>query len=230
MKLVFEGHACFRLLSGDVEILVDPFISGNPQCGKSLGEFRPQLILVTHGHNDHLGDALPIARAAHATLAAQVDLLNAIPHKGIDTISFNMGGTFRYQHISVTMVPAWHGNCINTEAGYVNAGLAAGYIIDDGKFRVYHAGDTCLFGDMATVISRYDLDCALLPIGDFYTMGVKDAVTAASWLRARTVIPMHYDTFPVISQDAEAFRQQVEDRTECRCVGLQPGESLELQR
>ncbi|MBQ1501915.1 MAG: metal-dependent hydrolase [Firmicutes bacterium] len=228
MKLIFEGHACFRVVCGGREILIDPYISANPLCQKEAAEFSPDLILVTHGHGDHLGDAVPIARRCGATLAAQVDLVNAIDHKGVETVGFNLGGSFDFQGVRITMVPAWHGNGIAAGGNNVYAGLACGYIIDDGARKVYHAGDTALFGDMAAVISRYGIDCALLPIGDFYTMGPADAVTAAEWLQAETVIPMHYDTFPAIRQDAEAFRRAVEEKTDSRCVVLRPGEAWEM--
>ena len=228
MKIVFEGHACFRLLSGSTEIVIDPFISNNPQCTKSVDQFEPDLILVTHGHSDHLGDALTVAKKSQATLAAQADLLRALDCHGLNTVSFNLGGTFRFNNIDVTMVPAWHGNTVATAEGDKYAGLACGYIIDDGQYKVYHAGDTCLFGDMATVISRYELDCAMLPVGDYYTMGPIDAVTAAHWLKAPLIIPMHYNTFPVITQDIEEFKKDLENKTESKGIILAPGEHYQL--
>ena len=228
MKLIYEGHACFRIITKGTEILIDPYISGNPLCKKTPADLHPDLILVTHGHGDHLGDALPIAKANGAVLAAQVDLLAAVEHKDIETVSFNLGGSFVFRGIKITMVPAWHGNSISTANGSVYAGVACGFVIDDGESKIYHAGDTALFGDMATVISRYRLDCALLPIGDFYTMGPDDAVTAAQWLRAKTVIPMHYNTFPAIKQDALAFKEKTQQEAGCECVILAPEDEWEV--
>src|SRR5690606_28199671 len=124
-------------------------ISDNPQCGKALSSFHPDLILPTHGHGDHLGDALELARASGATLAAQVDLLRALDCRDLTTIGFHLGGTIRFREFGVTMVPAWHGSTVNTPDGPKYGGLACGYVITDDRHTVYHAGDTALFGDMA---------------------------------------------------------------------------------
>lgn len=229
MKLTFEGHACFSIEAGGTNILIDPYISGNPLCKKQPKDFHPDVILVTHAHGDHLGDALAIARRSGATLAGQVDLLHALDTEGVDTVAFNLGGSATVRGARVRMVPAWHGNTAQNADGTTRyAGVACGFIIEHADGNIYHAGDTALFGDMGMVIARYQPACALLPIGDFYTMGPQDAVTAAHWLKAKYVIPMHYDTFPVIRQDAHAFRRQVEDKTESKCIVLAPGESWEL--
>ncbi|MCL1906026.1 MAG: metal-dependent hydrolase [Clostridiales bacterium] len=223
MDIIYEGHACFQLRGdGGPMILLDPYISGNPKAVKTAADFKPELILVSHGHGDHLGDALEIAKTADATLAGPVDLWQILDTEGLKIIGFNMGGSFDFKGVTVFMAPAWHGSNVN--GAY--AGLACGYIICmDGK-TIYFAGDTALFGDMATVLSRYNIDYALLPIGGFYTMGPKDALTAAQWLRAKTVIPMHYDTFPVIKQDAQAFKKELEATTESRCLIMEPGREI----
>ncbi len=228
MQLFYEGHACFRIISQGIEILIDPFISGNSLIAKDKRDYQPQLILLTHGHGDHLGDALDIARNCRCTLAAQVDLLAALDTVDIDSIGFNLGGAYHYQHLAITMVQAFHGSTVTGPNGPLYGGLACGYIIDDGEFRIYHAGDTALFGDMEKVISRYQLDCALLPIGDFYTMGPDDAVTAAKWLQAELVIPMHYNTFANIRQDPYLFKEKLEAKTKSKCLVLQPGEGYQL--
>ncbi|MEG1660974.1 MAG: metal-dependent hydrolase, partial [Clostridiales bacterium] len=189
MQITYEGHSCFSLRNQEGNmILIDPFISENPLCAKAWQDFHPQLILVTHAHRDHLGDALAIARASQGVLAGQVDLLESLSLEGISSLAFNLGGTIRLLGFTITMTQAIHG-ARNADGSY--GGVAAGYIISDGKINLYHAGDTALFGDMQSVISRYQLDYALLPIGDFYTMGPTDAITAAHWLQAKTIIPMH---------------------------------------
>ena len=227
MKITFEGHACFTIYDNDTTVMIDPFISGNPLVTKPLSDFHPDLILITHGHGDHLGDSLELARRNNATIAAQVDLLNVLDTEGISTIAFNMGGSCNFNGLHITMVPAWHGNSTATAAGSVNAGLACGYVITSGEGCIYHAGDTALFGDMEKILQDYRIDVAMLPIGDFYTMGPKDAVTAARWLKAKVVIPMHYNTFPVITQDVNAFLSELKMRTDSKGVVLAPGETFE---
>jgi len=224
MKIAFEGHACFQLTGADgFTILLDPYISGNAAAVKKTADFKPQLILVSHGHGDHLGDALEIAKASGATLAGAADLWPALPTAGLNTIGFNMGGSIYIGGAQIIMTAAWHGSNVN--GAY--AGLACGYIIQMEGKTIYFAGDTALFGDMSTVLGRYGIDYALLPIGDYYTMGPDDAVTAAHWLRAKNVIPMHYNTFPVIKQEVQAFKAALEAKTESRCLILQPGEEIE---
>lgn len=225
MQLTFEGHACFSIQAGNVNILIDPFISGNPHCNKLLTDFTPDIILVTHGHNDHLGDALPLAKRLNIPLVAQFDLLQSLDTPGLDVIGMNTGGRITVKGLEIIMTAAVHGNSLCTEHGCLPAGTAAGFVIKSPAGNVYHAGDTALFGDMATVIARYNIHVALLPIGDLYTMGPKDAVMAAHWLKADYVVPMHYSTFPAIQQDAHNFAAMLESRTACKCIVLAPGQS-----
>jgi len=224
MKLIYEGHACFTVLTKGVNLLIDPFITGNPMCRKKPEDFHPDAILITHAHDDHLGNAVEIARRTGAVLIGQVDLFKALDAGDMETIGFQYSGHTNFRGIDIQMTQAWHGNSLMTVTGVKPAGISCGYIIDDGEKTLYHAGDTGLFGDMKTVIGRKRLDCALLPIGDFYTMGPEDAAVAAEWLRPSLVVPMHYNTFPVIEQDAEAFARM----TPCPCKVMAPEDELEL--
>ncbi len=227
MRITFHGHACFSVFCHDVEFLIDPFISKNPMTELGVNSLHPDVILVTHGHQDHLGDALEIAMRCGAILATQVDLLNNLDTSHIQAVGFNLGGSVLLKGVQVTMTPAWHGSSIRGKKGAHYAGVACGYILHEGDRRLYHSGDTALFGDMQTVLSRYNLDCALLPIGDFYTMGPDDAAVAAQWLGAKTVVPMHYNTFSHIKQDPAYFASKVEANGQ-RCVVMKPGDSLTI--
>ncbi|MGI5891566.1 MAG: metal-dependent hydrolase [Bacillota bacterium] len=227
MKVVFAGHACFNII-GSKNILIDPFITGNPLAIKNWQEFEPDYILITHAHNDHLGDAVKIAKKSSATILAMVDLAEHLKEESLEIIAFNLGGTVDMGELKVKMIPAWHGSTYYGEKAPAYGGVACGYIIWLDGFCIYHAGDTALFGDMKTVIALHKLDLALLPIGDFYTMGPQDALIAASWLKAKTVIPMHYNTFPKIYQDVDLFKKQVESQTQSMCIPLAPGEEITL--
>jgi L-ascorbate metabolism protein UlaG (beta-lactamase superfamily) len=227
MKIVYEGHACFSLI-GSKNILIDPFISDNPAAVKNWQDFDPDYILITHGHFDHVGDAVQIARKSSATILAIADLTQHLPDDDLDIIGFNIGGTVDLAGVKVKMMPAWHGAVIHGADYPLYGGVACGYLIFMDDFCVYHAGDTALFGDMEKVIAPHKLDLALLPIGDFYTMGPQDALIAADWLKAKTVIPMHYNTFPAICQDAALFKKLVETHSDSKCIVMKPGAEMKL--
>ncbi|HZU40584.1 MAG TPA: metal-dependent hydrolase [Solirubrobacteraceae bacterium] len=221
MDIRFLGHACFELSEGDTRVLIDPFLSGNPKAAISAEDAQATTILLTHGHGDHFGDTVEIAKRNSAPVVAIVELANEIGHEGVDVFDPNLGGSVRFDWGWVKLVPAWHTS--TTPKGTVNT--PAGLLINIGDTIVYHLGDTCLFSDMQLVGRRNPIDVALMCIGGHYTMDRTDAVEAASLIGARTVIPCHYNTFPPIEADAQAFKSDVESATQSQVVILDPGES-----
>jgi L-ascorbate metabolism protein UlaG (beta-lactamase superfamily) len=219
----FLGQSCFELTDGNVTVLVDPFLTGNPKAGANADDLNPDVILLTHGHADHYGDVVDIAKRAGSTVVAIVEIANELSEQGIEDVRDpNFGGTVKFDWGWVKLVPAWHTS--TTPNGTVC--LPAGLLIHIGDKLVYHLGDTCLFSDLQLISRRGDhVDVALVPIGGHYTMDRHDAVTAVEFVNPTTVIPCHYDTFPPIETDAEAFKSDVESSTGASCVILQPGES-----
>ncbi len=234
MEIKFHGQSCFELSDGEATLLIDPFLKPNNPAAVHTGEeVEPTHIALTHGHADHMADAVPVAKRTGASCVAIVELAEWLKGQGIENVSDpNLGGTVSFDWGSIKLVPAWHTNTLpgSAEAPFsaehgVPIGTAAGLVIELGGKTIYHAGDTCLFGDMKLIAERNPVDVALLPIGGHYTMDRHDAVVAAGFIGADTVIPMHYDTFPPIETDAGAFKADVEARTSSQVVLLKPGES-----
>ena len=221
MEVRFLGHACFELSDGDTRVLIDPFLTGNPRAAIAAEDVNPNAILLTHGHGDHVGDTVEIAKRTGAPVLAIVEIANEIAEEGIETFDPNMGGTVKFDWGWVRMVPAWHSSVTPKGTPSTPAGLV---ISIDGTV-VYHLGDTCVFSDMQLVGKRQPVDIALMCIGGHYTMDRTDAVDAAQLIGAKTVIPCHYNTFPPIETDAEAFKSDVESSTGSNVVILEPGET-----
>jgi L-ascorbate metabolism protein UlaG (beta-lactamase superfamily) len=225
MQITFLGHACFLLEDGGTTVLIDPFLSGNPKAARSADEVDPDVILLTHGHGDHYGDIIYIAKRTKAPVVAIVELANEISAElGDDHQVFdpNLGGTVTFDWGWVKLVQAWHTS--TTPKGTVNT--PAGMVIEMGGRTIYHLGDTALFSDLQLIGHRAGpIDVALMCIGGHYTMDRHDAVTAADLISAKQIIPCHYDTFPPIETDAQAFKADVERATSSEVVILQPGES-----
>jgi L-ascorbate metabolism protein UlaG (beta-lactamase superfamily) len=221
MEIRFLGHACFELVEGDARVLVDPFLTGNPKAAVGPDEVDPTHILLTHGHVDHIGDTVDLAKRTGAPVVAIVELAGEIGGDGVETFDPNLGGTVEFDWGWVRLVPAWHTS--TTPKGTVNT--PAGLVIGIGDKVVYHLGDTALFSDLQLVSRRDSVDVALMCIGGHYTMDRHDAVHAAELVGAREVIPCHYDTFPPIQTDAGAFKGDVEQVTSSSVVVLQPGET-----
>ena len=227
MDIRFLGHAAFELADGDTSVLIDPFLSGNPKAAVSADELDPTTILLTHGHADHIGDTVAIAKRAGAPVLAIVELAGEIGEEGVDTFDPNLGGTVEFDWGWARLVPAWHTS--TTPKGTVNT--PAGLVISFGGKTIYHLGDTALFSDLSLVSRRDEIDVALVCIGGHYTMDRHDAVQAADLVQAQTVIPCHYNTFPPIETDAQAFKADVESKTSFesraaeKVVVLEPGET-----
>jgi L-ascorbate metabolism protein UlaG (beta-lactamase superfamily) len=221
MDIHYLGHAAFELTDGATTILIDPFITGNPSAAVAADDLSPDVILLTHGHGDHYGDVVPIAKRTGATVVAIVEIAGELREEGlVDVRDPNIGGTVKFDWGSVKLVPAWHTS--TTPKGTVST--PAGLIIEFAGKTVYHLGDTALFGDLELIGHRHAIDVALVPIGGHYTMDREDAVEAVRMIAAAQVIPCHYNTFPPIETDAEAFKADVENSTAAEAIVLAPGE------
>jgi L-ascorbate metabolism protein UlaG (beta-lactamase superfamily) len=217
----FLGHACFTLSDGNDTVLIDPFLTGNPKAAIAAGDVAATTILVTHGHADHVGDTVGIAKRTGATAVAITEIAGELGDEGLDVRDPNLGGTVKFDWGWVKLVPAWHTS--TTPKGTVNT--PAGLLINFKDTIVYHLGDTALFSDLQLVGKRTPIDVALMCIGGHYTMDRTDAVDAAQFVGAKTVIPCHYNTFPPIETDAQAFKSDAESASGCAVVILEPGDT-----
>jgi L-ascorbate metabolism protein UlaG (beta-lactamase superfamily) len=225
MRVSFHGHSVVKVEGSNKTILIDPFITGNSLTDLDADSVNADVILLTHGHNDHVGDTVSIASRNHSLVVAPNELAVFLGWKGLNVHPMHIGGAHEFDFGRVKLTQAFHGSSYEENGQLIYTGMPSGILLTIHGKTIYHAGDTALFSDMKLIGELNDIDLAFLPIGDNFTMGPEDAVLAAKWLNPKTVVPIHYNTFPVISQDPDAFVKQLGDG-----VGrvLQPGESIEL--
>lgn len=232
-RLTWLGHATFQVTtsSGKV-VLFDPWVAGNPSCPDALKKTTAlDFMLISHGHSDHFADALSLARQFHPEIIAMHEIGVWLGSKGIEKEKLhgmNKGGTQTVGELEVTMVNALHSSAIQDDGKIVYAGDPAGFVVKfPGGLTIYHAGDTAVFGDMKLIGELYAPELALLPIGDLYTMGPREAALAIRLLNVKHVVPMHYGTFPALRGRPERLRELTQDIAGLEIHALKPGESIE---
>lgn len=224
-KLTWYGHGTLGLELGGKHVLIDPFFSGNPAASTTADKAPADYILVSHGHGDHVGDAIAIAGRTGATIISNFELCNWFNAQGVEkTHAQHLGGGFMHPFGYVKLTLALHGSAL-PDGSY--GGNPCGFLITTTTHKIYLACDTGLFGDMA-LLGEEGIDLAVLPIGDNYTMGPSDALRAVRMLRPKQVVPVHYDTWPLIAQDANSWADQVRADTGAKAHALKPGQSLTL--
>lgn len=220
MQITWLGHSCV-LLTGTRKVLIDPFIEGG-----SVLTTNPDLVAVTHGHEDHMGETVALAKKTIAI----TEIAKYLKAKGLPAEGMNIGGTMIIDGVSFTMTAAVHSSWIEEAGIGCYGGMAAGFIIGMDGVKVYHAGDTALFSDMKLIGELYHPDVAILPVGGRYTMGIAEAMVAANFIGAKMVIPIHYNTWDKITADTSRFKMAVEKTTDIKVTILQPGECIEINK
>ena len=229
MKLTYHGQSTVTIETNGHHLVIDPFFSGNDKATTNPDDVKADFILLTHAHADHMLDAERIAKATGATIIATHELATYLSFKGLNVHPMNLGGQFEFSFGKVKMTQAFHSSSIIDEEKQTITymGMPAGFLLTIEGKEIYHAGDTALFGDLALYGAHHEIDLAFLPIGDNFTMGPDDALIAADMLQAKAVVPIHYDTFDLIKQDANAFCERIEAQGQTGHL-LAIGESLEL--
>ena len=230
VAITWLGHATFLIETpGGKTVLIDPFLEHNPKCPPDRKQItKCDLILVTHAHMDHMADVIPVANNTGAMVVSMVELAVWFQNKGLKNVTeMNKGGTFRFGEIAVTMVHAMHSSGIEEGDQPIYGGEPAGYVVKlENGFTFYHAGDTTVFGDMALIAELYEPELVMIPIGDHYTMGPREAAKAVRLLRAKHVIPMHWGTFPVLTGTPEALMKYTDDIEGLTLYRISPGETV----
>lgn len=228
MKISYHGHSVVAIEVNQKKIIIDPFITGNGLTDLNADEVKVDVILLTHGHNDHVGDTVELAKRNNALVVAPFELATFMGWQGVENVhAMHIGGSHTFDFGKVKLTQAFHGSSYTKqdEQKIIYTGMPAGILFSAEGKTIFHAGDTALFSDMKLIGEMNTIDVAFLPIGDNFTMGPEDAKIAAKWLQAKKVVPMHFNTFPVIEQDANAFASSLENG-----IGkvLAVGESIEF--
>lgn len=223
-KATFLGHSCVTLTDGKHNLIIDPFLTDNPKAAAKADDIKADFVLITHGHGDHVGDGIAIAKRNRATIIANFELANLCGAEGAEVHPMHIGGGHDFDFGRVKLTIAHHGGGYGPDAARYT-GPPVGFLVTIGGKTVYHPGDTGLFYDMKLIGEMNDIELAFLPIGDNFTMDIDDAVKAAEFLKAKKVVPFHYDTWPVIEASAEEFAGKV---TGSEVVILKPGQSVEF--
>lgn len=230
-EITFAGHSATFFRGEGTTIAIDPWLEGNPACPASLKTpARLDLIVLTHGHADHAGEAASLAKHHGSTIIAAWELAMILVNEGVPqnkVVPMNKGGTFEWNGLGITLTHAMHSSSYDTPTGALYAGEPCGIVLTDAVRSIYHAGDTALFNDMSLIREMYHPEIALLPIGDRFTMGPKEAAIAAKLIGAKTVIPIHYGTFDMLTGTVAAFRKACPAEV-CKIVELPPGETYRL--
>ncbi|OZM57969.1 metal-dependent hydrolase [Lottiidibacillus patelloidae] len=226
MNITYYGHSVVLIEAGGKKIIIDPFITGNGLCPIKQEDLQADVILLTHGHNDHVGDTVELAKRNNAIVVAPFELATYLSWKGITTHPMHIGGSYTFDFGKVKLTPAFHGSSYEEEGQkIIYTGMPSGILFTHNDKTIYHAGDTALFSDMKLIGELNSIEMAFLPIGDNFTMGPEDAALAAQWLRAKTIVPIHFNTFPVIEQSPEQFIERLPDNNG---LILKPGECITL--
>ncbi len=225
MKLTYLGHSAFIVEEENFKAIIDPFISGNSLSNVDPGQISDLThVFITHGHGDHIGDGIELARENDALVITNAEISEYLSSKGVKTHAMHIGGRYTFDFGRVKLTPALHGSGISTEDGMIYGGNPCGFVIEINNKKIYHAGDTGLTMDMK-LLELENIDVALLPIGGNFTMDIDDAVIATEFIKPKLAIPMHYDTFPLIKADPNEFREK---NKVCNSLILKIGESYEF--